>query len=90
MSAIATGREAGWPAPPSWLRCVGAVLVGTLLATVALMLVAAALGPLNVVPANHGPDTDGPGESTTLGASPPMSARCWPSGTSSRSGPACS
>jgi hypothetical protein len=26
MSAIATGREAGLPSPPSWLRAVGAVI----------------------------------------------------------------
>src|SRR3954462_5063940 len=55
MSAIATGREARWPAPPSWLQTVGAVLVGTLLATVTLIVAAAALSPLHLLPAGGAP-----------------------------------
>jgi hypothetical protein len=35
MSALATGKEAHWLPAPSWLRCAGAVIWGSLLAWVA-------------------------------------------------------
>jgi hypothetical protein len=50
MSTIATGREAGLPAPPSWLRVIGAVIGGTLFAWASLFVILLPFAELGFVP----------------------------------------